>query len=731
MRWLNAKTAMILLLAFAAMIGAWNWRLNDPVLLADVRDLTFDTYQRIAPREPLGQPIRIIDIDEASIAHFGQWPWPRTQIAEMVDRLDALGAATIGLDIVFSEPDRTGPAGFIRQLNERKWPARDALAAMIARIPDNDAVLAEAIARTTVVVGFFPEAQSARGLPPVKAGFAVAGDREPHDVVPQITTSVMNLPAIQENAAGIGAITLGADAGDVVRRVPMFWSDGKRFYPAFSAEILRVVQGVGSHVLRTSSGRGGISAGQEAMTAFKVGQFEVPVDANGNLLLHFSRNDPGLYISAKDLLEASDGQLAPLIEGHVVLVGTSAAGLRDLRVTAIGETVPGVFMHAQIIDQILSGAFLSRPDWATGAEIAAMGLLTVLIVAILPVVGALVSALFGAVLAVGVLAASWYAFARHGLLLDPLFPLLTGGAIFLMTTLLLFAFSEREKRFVRGAFQRYLAPDLLQKLEENPESLKLGGEIRDMTLMFMDVRGFTPISEKLSPEQLVAFLNQLLSPLSETIQRHEGAIDKYIGDSIMAFWNAPLDVEDHPRKAARAALAMLAKVAELNKSDAFGFGQAGLGLGDVEIGIGVNTGQGCVGNVGSDNRFDYSVVGDTVNVAARIESSCKAVGWPILISQSTAAGCPDFAMLEAGAIALKGKSEPAALFALVGDETLAATGDWQTLHGTHRRLLEALRKGDMRRVSRLKRDCLAAAPPELASFYEKLTAGSARVLAAE
>lgn len=717
---LKSKTAIIVGLAILALIAAWNWRLQDPGLLASLRNLTFDTYQRLAPREPLGQPIRIIDIDEASIAEFGQWPWPRTQIAQIVNRLDELGAAVIGLDIVFSEPDRTGPTGFIRQLREREWPGGDALEAMVSRIPDNDTVLAQAIENSGAVLGFFVEARSRDSLPPRKAGYVVAGDREPHVILPKAAAAVANLAPMQTAAAGIGAITIGQENDDLVRRVPMFWSDGAQFYPAFSIETLRVVQGASTFVLRTSSGSGDISAGKEAMTAFKVGQFEVPVDASGNFLLHFARNDPALYVSARDLLERDAAELAPLIEGYIVFIGTSAAGLRDLRVTALGETVPGVYVHAQIVDQILSGAFLSRPDWATGAEIAAMGIVSVVVVAIVTTAGALVSSLAGAFCAMLILAASWFAFSRYGLLIDPLFALMTGGMIFLMTTVLMFAFTERERRFVRGAFQRYLAPDLLTKLEANPESLKLGGEIRDMTLMFMDVRGFTPISEKLTPEQLVAFLNSLLSPLSETIQGHEGAIDKYIGDSIMAFWNAPLDVADHPRKAARAALAMLDAVQVLNRDDAFGFHSHHKGLGDVEIGIGLNTGQGCVGNVGSLNRFDYSVVGDTVNVAARIESSCKEIGWPVLLSHSTAQACDGFAMLKAGSIALKGKSEPAPLHALIGDETLAATEEWQELLQAHEALLDAIAAGQTDQARSLAQRCRMLSPVPLESFYSRL-----------
>lgn len=731
MRWFNRKTLLILALAAAGVAVAWQWRLSEPRLLADLRDLTFDTYQRIKPRERLGQPIRIIDIDEASIETFGQWPWPRTLMAQMVDRLGELGAATIAFDIVFSEPDRTGPKGFIDQLRQRQSPLLNEIKGLVAALPDNDLLFEEALATTPVVLGFFPDATVDGELPRKPPGIAVAGNEQPHDAVPSLSGAVMNLPALQEKAAGVGAITLTHGNDDVVRRVPMLWSNGKNFYPALSIETLRVAQNRDSYVLRTTSGRGGIAAGKEEMDAIRVGQFEVPTDETGALQLYFAREDPAIYLSATDLMNRPAGEVAPLVEGHIVFVGASAIGLRDQRVTALGDSVPGVSMHAQAVDQMLSGSFLTRPDWAQGAEIATMIVLTLLIVAILPIAGSVLSAIFGGVCALVIVSASWVAFSRYGLLIDPLFPLATGTLIFLVTTILLFAFAEKEKRFVRGAFQRYLAPDLLNQLERDPRSLKLGGEIRDLTLMFMDVRGFTPISEKLNPEELVGFLNQLLSPLSDTIQNHEGAIDKYIGDSIMAFWNAPLPVENHPAKAARAALSMLAIVEKLNTEDAFGFAERGIDIDGVQIGIGINTGEGCVGNMGSSTRFNYSVVGDTVNIAARIESSCKDVGWPVLLSEATALACEGFAMLEAGSIPLKGKSRPLPLHALIGDEQLAATEDWQKLRRLHQELIAALKDGKEEFAGELKGMCLELAPKGLEPFYENLVGQGFTAVAAQ
>ncbi|QFS96803.1 Adenylate cyclase 2 [Labrenzia sp. THAF191b] len=717
---LRNRHVFVLGLTLILLFGARELRLSDPPFIASLRWITFDTYQRFKPREALGQPIRIIDIDEMSIAQLGQWPWPRTQIAKLLERIQNLGAACAAFDMVFSEPDRTGPAGFLRELEERGWPGRDAIKPLLSGIPDNDAVFVQSMAGLPTILGFFNEPRSAMGLPDAKAAYVVLGE-DPIPLLDPIRGSVMSLPPYQAVAEGSGTISLGqADSDGVVRQVPMFIAGlNGEIYPALALETLRVALGDKTFVLKTSEASGEFSAGTLAMTEFKVGEFQVPVTANGHLLIYYTRNDPSLYLSARDLLNLSDEELAPLIEGHIILFGSSAAGLRDIRLTALGESVPGVFMHQQIIDQILSNSFLNRPDWATGAEIAALFIVTLIIGAILPSTGAIPSAAVGAVLSAAVSGGSWFAFSSYGLLLDPVFPMLVSGLIFLLTTILMFAFAEREKRFVRRAFQRYLAPDLLRKLEEQPHTLRLGGEIRDMTMMFMDVRGFTPISENLPPEDVVAFLNRLLSPLSECIQKREGAIDKYIGDSIMAFWNAPLDVADHPVKAAHAALDMIKIVKELNDRDAFGFKSGPHKLGDVHIGIGLNSGPGCVGNMGSSSRFNYSVIGDAVNVASRIEASCKQVGWPILLSQTTATACKSMALLEAGSITLKGKAQPATLYALVGDETLACTNEWQALVRRHRELIEGRsRVASRAEIERLVNACLAVAPVDLSAFYD-------------
>ncbi len=716
-------------MALAVLLATIEWRALYPGFFQSLQDITFDYYQRIKPREPAPTPIRIIDIDDESLRKFGQWPWPRTRISKIIEQLSDLGAAAIAFDVVFAETDRTTGSEIIRQLDEIDWPEREKLRPVLDSLPDNDRMLAFAMGKAAIVLGFFSlppstSNESPDKMPEVKARYAFGGS-DPTPLLIQVVNSVSSLDILEKSASGIGlATTSPLTRDDVIRRVPMFISDAKSIYPSLSIETLRVAQGASTFIIKTTSASGEINSGAESITEAKIGQFSFPMTKNGEFNVYFAKEQPSRYISAHKIVADENEQLRSLIEGHIVLIGTSAVGLHDLRKSTLGDTIPGVSVHAQIMDQILTGTFLSRPDWVDGTEILMAAIVSLLLVIFIPLAGALISAIIGGALAMAIIASSWYAFSVKGILLDPVFPTLVALMIFMLITMLQYAISEREKRFVRSAFQQYLAPDLLHKLEQSPDSLKLGGEIRNLTLMFMDIRGFTPISEKLAPQELVTFLNKLLSPLSDTILEHEGAIDKYIGDSIMAFWNAPLDVQDHPRKAAHAALQMLERLQALNKQDAFQFHTSRYHLGDVEIGIGLNTGEGCVGNMGSVSRFDYSVIGDTVNVAARIESSCKGVGWPILLSQSTADACTGMAILKAGIVELKGKSEPAPLYALVGDEDFAHSPMFRKLVPLHNNLIKELDRGKWKncgkRASDIIEECIQIAPVEYAKLYSQM-----------
>jgi adenylate cyclase len=705
--------------ALAALLVLTSLRAYDPWFVAELKERTFDAYQRILPRADADLPVRIVDIDEASIAAFGQWPWPRTRLAALTRKLGELGAAVVAYDIIFAEPDRTTPSRLAVDLRDSDVPNRDLTMALLASLPDHDKLFAEAMEKTAVVLGFATSAVSSDERPPVKAAFAYAGVK-PTEVLPSFHGAVSNTGMLDQAAAGIGGINLSArDQSGIVRRIPMLFTDGERIYPGLAIEALRVAQGQRSIVVRGTGASGDADSGRAALLGMRVGDVRMPLTANGEARLYFNREKPDHYISVKDVLDsARESELKPRIDGSIVLIGTSAAGLQDARATPLGEIVPGVEIQAQLLEQILGQDFIERPDWADGLEIVLTVLFGSLVLVLVLLFGSRFSLYIGLVLTVAAVACSWLAFSHWKLLIDPVYPSLAAFGTFIAVERVLHRATDREKKFVRQAFGQYLAPELLARLEQSPEAMRLGGESRDITVMFMDVRSFTPISEALNATELVDFINTLLAPLSDEIQDELGTIDKYIGDSIMAFWNAPVDVADHPTRACLAALKMRAVVDRLNEMDAFGFGARGFADPIVKIGVGINTGLACVGNMGSQKRFNYSAMGDVVNVAARIESATKNFGTDLLVSDDVARAAEGIALLEAGEILLKGKSKPTKLYAIAGDQALAATAEFTELSRLHRWLLASIARGDAEAAAAALSACGALAGPAMAGLYE-------------
>ncbi len=709
----RARVALVTLAALASLAGI---RAIDPPFLQAVRELSFDYYQRLAPRGFQDSPVRVVDIDDASLALYGQWPWPRDRMAEIVNTLNSMGAAAIAFDVIFAEADRSSPRQLALSLPESSIAASPDVKAALKSLPDTDELFAQALAEAPSILGFAILPSATPQQPQLKAGMAHVGPSPASLLAPYASALGAILP-LQEAASGVGSVSLSADdTGGIVRRIPLLVTDGTEVFPSLAVEALRVAQGATGLITRADeTGKGG------ALNGIRVGSFSVPVTETGEFWVYYDWNRPERYVSVADLLDPQKRpKVQPLIDGQIIFIGTSAAGLFDIRSTPLGEQVPGVSIHAQAAEQIISGNFLSRPDWAEGAEIIAVLLAGLVLVALLPLTGGLITGAAAVCLTVLMFGGSLLLFVQNGLLIDGLYPSITAFVVFAIGTSMLYVMTDREKRFVRQAFSQYLSPELVSQLEQQPDQLVLGGELRPMTILFMDVRGFTPISEQLTPTELVHFLNTLLSPLSDAIQAHGGTIDKYIGDSIMAFWNAPVRVENHAAMACAASLKMLDVVDQLNAEDAFGFKARNFKTQTVQIGIGLNTGEACVGNMGSSRRFNYSVIGDAVNVASRIESSCKSVGADLVVSEDTRTQAPDLAYLEAGAIPLKGKSRPVKLFALIGDQELRRSEAFRTLELHHMKLMDALDNRKPEAAAAALADCRNAAPPELTAFYDRL-----------
>jgi adenylate cyclase len=631
-----------------------------------LQNLVFDSYLSIAPRPwSPDLPVRVVDIDDASLARYGQWPWPRTRLATLTTKLQQLGAAAIGFDILFAEADQTSPEEIVKRLPEGE--ERQTLAAIFNHGRSHGEAFAEALRQAPSIIAFVPTNGGSEPAPKQKSGFATAGD-DPVQFLPPFDSAVVPLPELAQAASGLAAITLGQNRDFVVRTVPLLYAIRNRdgtatLAPSLAAEALRIAEGASTIIIRSSNASGQTAYGASTgINTVKIGDAEIATDSNGSVRVRFAGYQPGRHISVADVLENRVDRAN--IENRIVLIGASAAALGDIRATPLEGAVPGTDIYAELIEHVASGSHLSRPDFAPGLEAFVLVVGAVVVGLLARRLKALGSAVAAAVMILAAGAISYWLFRTQDLLFDPIMPGGTWLAMYGVITVAVFRRTERERRAVRDAFSRYLAPAVVERLVADPSKLRLGGEVRRVTILFSDVRGFTARSETLDAQGVVDFLNRLHTPLTQAVLNHGGTIDKYIGDGLMAFWNAPLDVPDHANAACRAALDMLAAVPKIDAelaAEAESKGRPHVGL---RIGIGINTGDVFVGNMGSNQRFDYSIVGDPVNVAARLESATKERRVTLLVSETTAQAATEFPFRSLGVIDLKGKSEATQIFSL-------------------------------------------------------------------
>jgi adenylate cyclase len=697
------------------LLAASALRILDPAPVAQFRLLVFDMFQRVSPREfDADSPVRIVDIDDESIRRLGQWPWPRTVIAQLIDGLKTRGAAAIGFDVVFSEPDRSSPENSLKFLPQTD--ATEEIRRIAAAIPPFDTVFADALADAPVVLGLVLNNNADGELPPDKAGFATAGD-DPRHFLTSFAGGLRNLTVLEGPAQGMGALNWVPDSDQVIRRIPLLLQAGGRIFPALSMETLRVAQGASTYIVKASNASGEQAYGaQTGIVSIKVGAIEIPTDGEGQLWLKFTPTEPRRFIPAWRVLENQVD--AAEIEGRIILVGTSAAGLFDLRSTPLDPSIPGVEVHAQALEQILAGTSLLRPDYALALELGYMLVVGIALAVVILVLGAEWSAAMGVASVATVVVASWYLFREYGLLLDPMYPSIVAVAIYVFGTLSVYLRSEMERRRVRGAFSRYISPELVNRLADDPGKLVLGGEMRDMSIMFSDIRGFTSISEGMNAQELTGFVNSFLTPMTDIILAHKGTIDKYMGDCIMAFWNAPIDDADHARNAARSALDMVKGLATLNATIETAAAAAGRPFQPVRIGIGIATGEACVGNMGSDRRFDYSVIGDNVNISSRLEGQSKAYGVTVVVAEPTVEQAPELAWLELDLISVKGKARAVRIYTLMGDEMRARDQAFQDLLATHDQMLADYRAKRWDQAEAAIVRCRSLAGDDLSGLYD-------------
>ncbi|MBA1154643.1 CHASE2 domain-containing protein [Microvirga mediterraneensis] len=665
------------LLLLAALLALRIW---DPGPIEALRQRSFDIYQLMQPRAVRRDLVTIVDIDETSLRALGQWPWPRTVMAEILSKIVERGGTVIGFDVLFPEPDRSSPevaAETFRGLDEE---TRETL----RRLPGNDAIFADAIRMSKVVLGqsgYRVSGAAPMPRPTIQTGIAILGT-DPRPFLVDFPHLLRNLPILDLAAQGQGIFSIIPEQDGIVRRVPVVAVADGIVVPSLSLEMLRVASGSGAILIKTDS---------SGVRSVGVGDFKIPTDGKGRVWIHFSSLKPSRYVSAIDLLQGS----VPVdrLAGKMVLIGTSAAGLLDLKVTPVHPALPGVELHAQLLESALMGETLSRPTYTAFVEIMLATLLSLILITLVPRVNAVTLFVLGGATAAVTLAVSWYCFSSLRLLIDYTFPLISSLIVYAVLVCTNYVTVSADRYRIRSAFSQYLSPELVEQLAQSPEKLTLGGEQRVLTVLFSDIRGFTAISElyKDDPKGLTTLINRLFTPLTKDIMERRGTIDKYMGDAIMAFWNAPLDDPSHEVNACEAACAMLDSLDALND-------QRQREASDdqpvppLRIGIGVNTGLCAVGNFGSELHFNYSVLGDTVNLASRLEGMTKQYGVPIIIGEKTAqAVLSRFAVLEIDHLQVRGKREPQRIFTILGRANVAASHDFAELNERNGLMLTAYR----------------------------------------
>ena len=692
---MTQRTGVRLLISLAVW-GLFLLHVADVVpmrLLDTVERFTYDARLRFSLPGTVDPQVVIIDIDERSMAELGQFPWSRDRLATLVDRaFDDYGVAVLGFDIAFVEPDGTSGRRIFEQLADD--PAWQGDATQLAARFDHDRRFAEAIRGRAVVLGtYFSPTRAERGTDNVGQLCAPVLSREAARLYaldyPRAEAYSANLPALQAAAASCGFFdnpTLDDDG--VYRRVPLLQGYEGDVYASLGLAVVQLALGGAAVDFRFDPPQMRDSLHLEAVV---VGDRVVPVDERVAALVPYRGAQGSFpYVSAADLIA---GRADPaVLRGRIALVGTSAPGLRDLRVTPVGKAFTGVEVHANLVAGMLDGRIYQQAPYYRGIEVVQLALIALAVAWAFVRLSPLAGAAVGVALIAIVAALAWSVWLGARFVLPMGVPVTFVLFLYLVQLLYGYFIESRGKREIARLFGQYVPPELVEELAEHPEALSMEGESRDMTVLFSDVRGFTTVSEQLDARELSELMNQLLTCQTAVIQKHRGTIDKYMGDAVMAFWGAPLQDPAHALHALEAAREMLTAVRELDA--AF----AARGWPRLDIGVGLSTGRMNVGNMGSSFRMAYTVMGDAVNLGARLESLTKAYGVSILVAEGTRNAAPaDWAFREIDRVRVKGKSQPVAIYEPMGPkEALAPT--LRTELARHRGALQLYRAGDWARA---------------------------------
>jgi adenylate cyclase len=654
---------LLLVLALMHVLGFWRM---EPLERLD--QIVYDARLKATLPGGMDERLVIVDIDEKSLAEQGRWPWPRDRVAALIDELfERQGIRVLGLDTVFAEPDDSAGLSRLQGLARGPLAGRPELAAEVQQLLpelDLDARLARALKGRPVVLGYYftsdRQARTSGTLPaPVLTREDLQGGRLQATRWDGYGAS---LPVLAEAAPLAGFFNAIADSDGVVRSLPLLAEHDGRYYESLSLAVLRLVLGNPplAPALTAAAQVPGLPTTVHGVRLLRQDRARlIDIDERAAVLVPF--RGPGgpeggsfRYVSATDLLA---GRVPPAsLEGRIVLLGTTAPGLLDLRATPMAETYPGVEVHANLITGLLDERLPVRPDYAPGVELVQVLLAGLLLALALPLLSARGALLLSAATLLAVIGLNLWLFGVHGLVLPLASVLFVVVLVFMLDMSYGYLVESRSKRELAQLFGTYVPPELVHEMLEDPDRYSMQAQTRELTVMFCDMRGFTTLSERLSPIELQALLNRVFSRLTQVIRRRRGTIDKYMGDCIMAFWGAPVEEPGHAALAVQTAWDMVLEVQAINRE------HEAAGLPQIALGIGLNTGEVCVGDMGSDVRRSYTVVGDAVNLASRLEGLSKVYGAAIVASEATRAQAPGWIWQELDRVQVKGRAEAVNIF---------------------------------------------------------------------
>ena len=603
-----------------------------------IDDRVRDVYFKIRGQQKASKDIIIIDIDEKSIAELGQWPWERDKVATLLSNLTKLEAGIIGLDIVFAEADKTSPKRIAKL-----WDAKE------NDLPDYDKILAKSISSSPSVVGYiFSFDKNSTLEPPSIPAIFIEKNLQKRDFLPVAKGILTNIPTIQQAAYSSGFLNNIPDSDGIIRSVPLFIKYDDSLYSSLAFEMYRLIFGAEkAQVIYSKNGVENITIEDK----------NIPSDRFGRLYINFRGAFKSYkYISAVDIIKNRIDKSE--IEGKIVLIGTSAYGLMDLRSTPMENVIAGVEIHANAIDNLINNDMLFKPSWIESVDLLMIIFICFMVLIVyvrFPFSLFIVSYIFTFL---GVIYLNFYLLFTKYIVMNAIFPIISMILSLTFALAIKFLHEYSQKQLIKNKFSKKVSKAVAESLIKQGDKDILEAKEKEISIFFSDIRGFTSISEELAdPKKLINFLNLYMTPMTEIITKNQGTVDKFIGDAIMAYWNAPLDIKDHADRAVQSAIE---QIQELKKLNIYLKEQQ---LPRIDIGIGINSGLAVVGEMGSRGRSDYTIIGDSVNLGSRLEGLCKPYGVKIIISEYAKERLKkEYSIRKLDKVRVKGKKEPVLIY---------------------------------------------------------------------